>query len=78
MMLKCVHGELSKITNYFYYRQISRQLSMIITDEIASADAIMLLLLAVSNHCIFYFFYSCVELEFLFLAEQDLQVQSRQ
>lgn len=73
MMSKCVHGELSKITSYFYCREISRQLSMIIAHEIASADAITLLLLAVSNYCIFCFFYGYVELEFLFLTEQDIE-----
>lgn len=49
---------------------------MIITDEIASADAFMLLLLAVSNHCIFYFFYSCVELEFLFLESKTYRYRA--
>lgn len=47
---------------------------MIIAHEIASADAIMLLLLAISNYCIFCFFYGYVGLELLSFTEQDLQV----
>lgn len=73
-MLKCFHGELGKITSYFYCRQIARQSSTIIAHEIASADAIMLLLHAISNYCIFCFFYGYVELELLSFTEQDLQV----
>jgi len=73
-MSKYVHGELSKITGYFYCRQISRQASVIIAHEITSADVIMPLLLAVPSHCIFCFVYGYLESGFLFLAEQGLQV----
>lgn len=50
---------------------------MIITQEIASADAIILLQYSVPNYCILYLFYGRVELDFLFFTDQNFQVQTR-
>lgn len=42
---------------------------MIITQEIASADAIILLQYSVPNYCILYLFYGRAELDFLFFTD---------